>query len=641
MRKIDGAVRHELRAASDEVIEDAVKYADPMVLRGLLYQLTGDPEVATIKMKIEYMGYFETVIPQYEEDVVLLQRKAAAFLKSYRDAGAGSITIGPPERLPESLALIVGEPLPDSEVGLYIEYLALDPKLRSLRWQRAPDPKRLQESTVTIIGAGMAGLIAALELKRAGIPYTVIEKNGGVGGTWYENRYPGARVDVPSRAYTHTVGVDYCYPNPFCAWPENQKYFDWIADEFDLRKDIVFDTEVRALTWDEASASWEIRMNGPGGERVQRSRAVITAVGFLNRPNVPELEGRAEFQGLSWHTARWPQGVDMRGKRVAVIGTGCTGYQMVPELALEAAHVTVFQRTPQWLFPAQGYRSPFPPQVSWLDRNLPFHTNFMRFRTSYAAWYEKMTEVDPNFPDPHSCNASNKGARDACIAFLGSKLSDPELVATMTPPHPIWSARPVIVDPEYGILDAIQRDNVSLVTAGIKRINRTGIEALDGRQHDVDVIVFATGFHASEYLFPMTVTGRGGRTIEAQWGDGGARAYLSCMVPEFPNLWMLYGPNTNGALAPATCHEMVTLYAMQCIERLVLDDKRTIDVKEAAYWRHNRWIDKRNRRKVWSDSRAHTYYWTKYGRSATQNPLTAPELWRLLRQPDFADLEIR
>lgn len=641
MRKINGTLRHELRAASDEVIEDAVKYADPMVLRGLLYQLTGDPEVAAIKVKIQYMGYFETIIPQYKEDVALLQRKAAAFLKSYRDAGAGSITIGPPERLPESLALIVGEPIPESDVGLCLEYLALDPKLRSLRWQRAPKPKQLQEFTVTIIGAGMAGLIAALELKRAGIPYTVIEKNGGVGGTWYENRYPGARVDVPSRAYTHTVGVDFSYPNPFCAWPENQKYFDWIANTFDLRKDIVFDTEVRALTWDEASAMWEIRMHGPGGERMQRSRAVITAVGFLNRPNVPEFEGSAEFQGLSWHTARWPQGADMRGKHVAVIGTGCSGYQMVPELALEAAHVTVFQRTPQWLFPAQGYRSRFPPQVSWLDRNLPFHTNFMRFRASYAAWYEKITEIDPNFSDPHACNASNKGARDACIAFLVSKLSDPKLMATMTPAHPVWSARPVIVDPEYGILDAIQRDNVSLVTAGIKRINRIGIEALDGHQHDVDVIVFATGFHASEYLFPMTVKGRGGRAIDAQWRDGGARAYLSCMVPEFPNLWMLYGPNTNGALAPAACHEMVTLYAMQCIERLILDDKRTIDVKEEAYWRHNRWVDERNRRKVWSDSRAHTYYWTKYGRSATQNPLTAPELWRLLRQPDFADLEIR
>jgi 4-hydroxyacetophenone monooxygenase len=386
---------------------------------------------------------------------------------------------------------------------------------------------------------------------------------------------------------------------------------------------------------------WEIRMKGPGGERVQRSRAVITAVGFLNRPNVPEFEGSVEFQGLSWHTARWPQGIDTRGKRVAVIGTGCTGYQMIPELALDTGHVTVFQRTPQWLFPAQGYRSPFPSQVSWLDRNFPFHTNFMRFRTSYGVWYEKMTEVDPNFADPHSCNASNKAARDACIAFLESKLKRPELLATMTPSHPIWSARPVIVDPEYGILDAIQRDNVSLVTAGIKRINRTGIEALDGHQHDVDMIVYATGFHASEYLFPMTVTGRGGRTIQAQWSDGGARAYLSCMVPEFPNLWMLYGPNTNGSLAAPGVHEMVTLYAMQCIERLILGDKRTIDVKEEAYLRHNRWIDERNRRKVWSDSRAHAYYWTKYGRSATQNPLTAPEMWRLLRQPDFADLEIR
>jgi 4-hydroxyacetophenone monooxygenase len=199
----------------------------------------------------------------------------------------------------------------------------------------------------------------------------------------------------------------------------------------------------------------------------------------------------------------------------------------------------------------------------------------------------------------------------------------------------------VVVDPEYGILDAILRDNVTLVTSGIKRITRTGIEANDGRLHEADVIVFATGFRATEFLYPMTITGRGGKTIEQLWADDGARAYLGCMMPGFPNLWTLYGPNTNGGLPVSQFHEMTMLYAMQCMERLILDRKHSIDVKEDAYWRYNRLVDEGNSRKIWSDPRANTYWQTKHGRTASQIPFTGYEIRENLKRPDFDDLEIR
>jgi 4-hydroxyacetophenone monooxygenase len=480
-----------------------------------------------------------------------------------------------------------------------------------------------------------------VHLKRAGIPYTVIEKNSGVGGTWYENRYPGARVDTPSRGYAHLFSVDYPYPNPFCSWTENQKYFDWVADTFDLRKDIVFDTEVRALTWDEASSLWEIEVEGPGGPRTLRSNAVITAVGFLSRPNIPEIDGMRDFKGRSWHTARWPDAAGLEGKRIAVIGTGCTGYQTVPELALEAAHVTVFQRTPQWIFGVPGYRSPFPAQVSWLDRNLPYHRNFARLRTVPGGSISA-TEIDPAFDDPHAVSAGNKRMRDASIAFLERKLGDPALVATMTPPHPPWSGRPVVVDTEYSVLDALKRDNVSLVTAGIRRINESGIEAKDGTQHDVDIIVFATGFRPTEYLFPMTIRGRGGIRVEDLWKDGGARAYSFSMIPGFPNLWMIYGPNTNAGLGPGAFHELVTRYALECMERMILDGKKTVEAKQEPYRRFNRLVDERNRKKVWSDPRAHNYYWSaEFGRTPVMCPFLPAEIWRFLRHPNFEELDVR
>jgi 4-hydroxyacetophenone monooxygenase len=640
MTKLGAASRPELQAADDATIQDAIAHADPMVLRGLVYQLTGDPEVAATGVRAIQAGFVETVIPASEADTALLRRKGADFLKAYRDGGAGPIDVGPRERLPDSLGLMLGRTLEGEDLQHHLEELAIDPAARALKWRDRPDPDRLKDFTVTIIGAGMGGLNAALQLREAGFPFTVIEKNAGVGGTWWENRYPGARVDTASRSYTHIFGVDFPYPNAFCEWRENVKYFNWVADNFDLRRHIEFETEVRALAWDEAAAEWRIDLVGPAGPRTIRSRAVITAVGFLNRPNIPNIAGAETFAGPSWHSARWPEGVDLKGKRVAVIGTGCTGYQMIPELALEAAHVTVFQRTPQWLFPVPGYRSPFPPQVNWLDRNLPFHTNFMRARACTLDGLAHVAHVDPEFDDPHATCALNKRARDASVGFLERKLGDPALVAAMTPPHPVWSARAVVVDPEYSILDALKRDNVTLVTSGIARIEPCGVVANDGAPHEADVIVYATGFHATEYLYPMTITGRGGRTLEQLWAEDGARAYLGCMMPGFPNLWSVYGPNTNGALNVASFHEKVALYAMQCLEALVLGNGATMEVRPDAYWRYNQVVDARNATKAWSDPRAHNYYWTEHGRSAVMNPFFSAEMSGFLRTPDLADLEI-
>ncbi len=305
--------------------------------------------------------------------------------------------------------------------------------------------------------------------------------------------------------------------------------------------------------------------------------------------------------------------------------------------------MVAFQRTPQWLFGVPGYLSPFPPEVAWLDRNVPYYTNFMRLRTlgtGKAFW--RLTEIDPEFDDPHTVSELNRITRDASLAFLERKLADrPDLLARMTPEHPPWSARAVMVDADSCVLDALKRDNVTLVTDGIRRIDETGIETVDGVHHEVDAIVYATGFHASEYLFPMTVTGRGGRTLTDVWKVGGARAHRFCMVPGFPNLWSVYGPNTNGGLGPGAFHELVTRYALECMQRLILEDRHSIEPREDAYVRFNEDVDARNARKVWSDPRSGSYYWTEHGRSVVMCPFNGPEIFDLLRHPAFDELEIR
>jgi 4-hydroxyacetophenone monooxygenase len=265
----------------------------------------------------------------------------------------------------------------------------------------------------------------------------------------------------------------------------------------------------------------------------------------------------------------------------------------------------------------------------------------MRGGRGGGSWYLKMTSVDPDFADPHATSLANKRARDACFAFLESKIKEPALLAAMTPPHPLWSARVIMVDPQYSILDAVQRDNVTLVTDQIGRIHASGIETCAGARHEVDVIVYATGFRATDYLFPMAVTGRDGITLDDLWAEDGARAYLGCMMPGFPNLWSLYGPNTNGGLGASSYHEMVTVYALQCMERLIMSGERSVEVKQDTYWRYNRHIDDENSRRVWSDQRAQSYYWSKHGRSITQNPLMGPEMWDYLRRPLFEELVIR
>ena len=525
----------ELLDASDETIADAVLYADPMGLRGLLYYLTGDAEIAATKLGTVNRGFFMIPGVSDDDDLALLRRKTVELLQAYRAKGATSLA-GGDDRLPMSLRLATGLDLTDDEIDYYVEELGLPQFARQLHWEAAPPRERLDEFRVVVIGAGMGGLSAALELKRAGIPYVVVEKNAGVGGTWHENRYPGARVDTPIRGYTNTYGVNFQYPYPFCPWTENQRYFDWVADSFGLRDKIQFNTEVCSLTWDDTTAEWVVVTRGAEGEQTRRANAVITAVGFLNRPNVPDIPGMSDFKGESWHTAEWPEGFDLTGKRFAVVGTGCSGYQLIPELALEAEHVTVFQRTAEWLMGTPGYRSPFPPQVNWLDRNLPYYSNFVRARASVVTRsFTQLTEVDPDYvEDPHACNPLNKKMRDACVAFLQSKIHDPQLLATMTPPHPVWSARPVNCDPDYSVLDALLAPNTTLVTDGIRRINATGIEANDGSQHDVDVIVHATGFHATDYLFPMSITGRNGKEIHDVWADGGAVGVPRSDGPRLP-----------------------------------------------------------------------------------------------------------
>lgn len=637
------AVRPELLEASDDTIKDALEHADAMVLRGLLYQLTGDEalasEVPIDEVRAPLAGMKKTIADPAA--IAMIRDKAAAFLKDYRDAGAPEIPIGPVERLRRSLSLTAGTDVPLAELEMWKEQLAVDPYARGLEWSAEPPRERLEAFLVVVIGAGMAGLNAAVQLSHAGIPFTVIDKNPEVGGTWFENRYPGCRVDTPSRGYTHIFGANFPYPSPFCPQEENEKYVNWVADNFALREHMVHNTEVTSVTWDDREARWQVSANGPDGERSWRANVVITAVGLLSRPNIPHIEGIEDFRGEAFHTARWPSGTagDMRGKRIAVAGSGCTGYQLVAELAKQVDHLYLFQRTPNWIFEVPGYLSPYSPQVTWLDRNFPYLVNFARFATAWAqrpSLTAHPMEIDPTYDDPYSVSAANKQVRDLRVDYLRRKFADrPDLFEMMLPKQPALSHRPVLVDADDNIYDALLRDNVTLVPEGIAKVSEDGVVSHDGTEYPVDAIALATGFRANEFLLPMEVRGRDGLSTQDLWAKDGGRAYLGGMIPGFPNFFMLYGPNTNANVGFSAIHlqELITRFALECVEALITREKNSVEVTEEAYWRYNDELDRLAATKAWMDPRAHSYFTNEFGRSATNGAFDSRLLWAWLRDP--------
>jgi len=631
-------ITSELAQASDERLIDCLNHANPLTLRGLLYQVTGDDDLAAMPMETVPFGYSYMDKLVHESDVARVRAKALAWLKALRDSGTGEADLGPMERLPRSLELIAGHKIPDRELPMWIEETGLDPFARGLRWKGQPTREQKEGFLVVVVGAGISGISAAVQLKAAGIPFVVIEKNPGVGGTWFENRYPGIRVDSPSRGYLHLFSLEYPQAYSFCPGDDNVRYMEWVLDKHGLREHFVFDTEVDAMTWDEASQTWDIQAHGPEGRRSWRGNAVLSCVGFLSRPRHVQLEGLETFAGVACHTAQWPKDLDLSGKRVGIVGSGASGYQTTPVIAKIAAHTTLFQRTPSWCYATPGYVSELPEQTVWVDVNVPFYVNFARFYN--GSMYSpdnsmKMSRIDPTFEDPHARSSHNKAMRDGCVAFIEEKLgSRPDLVAKMTPAAPPMTSRPIRVDPDDNVYTALLQDNVELVTDPIERVTPRGVLA-GGVEHPLDVLVLATGFKANDFLWPMEIRGRGGLTPEELWSKDGPRAYIGSMLPGFPNLFMAYGPNTNnfGGLQIIALLEIEIRFALQCIAGLIETGQRSVEVTQDAYWRFNEELDREESQMIYRDPRVSNYYTNEHGRSCVNGPIDIRRMWHWLLDP--------
>jgi 4-hydroxyacetophenone monooxygenase len=493
---------------------------------------------------------------------------------------------------------------------------------------------------VVIIGAGMSGLLAGIRLQQAGVPFTIVEKNADVGGTWFENSYPDCRVDNPSHLYSYSFEPNHEWPNHYSPQPVLLAYFQRIADKHGLRKHIRFETEVEACVFDEARALWRVRVKDRAGEAEIVAKAVISAVGQLNQPRLPDVPGVGEFEGPAFHSARWRQDVDLTGKRVAVIGTGASAFQFAPEIAKIAERLTIFQRTPPWLAPTADYHDPVTPAERWLLEHVPFYEKWYRF---YLFWlltdgvYEAV-KADPDWTGgPGAVGPANAMLREALAYAISAQAADrPDLLPHLVPAYPFGGKRALRDDGRW--IAALKRPNVELVTEPIARITKSGIETEDGTARDFDAIIYGTGFTASQFLKTFKVTGRGGRELHEAW-DGDARAYLGMTTPGFPNFFILYGPNTNIVVNGSIIFfsECSVRYVIGCLKLLAETGAPTLEVRQDVHDAFNAKVDAANALMAWGAPQVNSWYKNAKGRVSQNWPFPLVDYWTATLAPNPAD----
>ncbi len=481
------------------------------------------------------------------------------------------------------------------------------------------------QTEVLIIGAGPGGLCAGIALARAGITdFVIVEKAAGVGGTWWHNRYPGAECDVESHLYSFSFEPKPDWSRPYAGQVEIRQYVEHVASKYGMLPYCRLGTEVQSARWLESTAQWRVQMTDG---RVITARVLISAIGMFNDIATPDIPGLNSFAGTTFHTARWLDDYDLRGKRVALIGSAASAVQTAPEIAPVVAQLDLYQRTPQWVVPKKD--TPFTE-----DELAYFRAHPDAVRAHRDELYEQL-QAAILFNNP-------KMLADAQAAGLRNiaQVEDEALRTRLTPEWSYGCRRPLLSNKYYPMFN---RANVRLLDRGIARIEPDGIVTADGEHRPTDTIILATGFETTRYLSALDVTGRDGLHIQDAWRDG-AMAYLGISTAGFPNLFMLYGPNTNNN-SLITMLELETEYAVRHIVKLLSSSKPAsnstwMDVRPDAMGTYNTQLQKDIAEiSVWrSDCRG--YYRAPSGRIVTQFPYTMTQYTQMLAADDAHAYEI-
>jgi 4-hydroxyacetophenone monooxygenase len=630
-------------STDDEIAEALLDVSIPTLLLSLVH-MSGNPDL--IRGRLRPAGLFLNEVQGYmtEEDKEEARALALQVIRDYRDRGCpepGPISL---ELLHEMMTWLVCEEVPEEYVPLLMEEMELDGR-DARRVEPVGTTTERQALPVVVIGCGQSGLLAGIRLQGAGIPFTIVEKNAGVGGTWWENSYPGARVDVGNHFYCYSFEPSDQWTEYFAQQPELQRYFQSVMDKHGIGPHVRWETEVLGATWNEASATWAVRTRTTGGtEDVLTARAVISAVGQLNRPHIPEIAGAETFAGPAFHSARWDHDVDLAGKLVAMIGAGASGFQIAPTIAPDVDHLTVFQRTAQWMFPNPNYHATVGPGVRWALHHLPFYGRWYRFLIFWPGCDKGLeaARVDPDYPDPQrAVSEMNELTRQMFTDWIvGQVGDDSDLIAKVVPDYPATGKRTLQDNGAW--LGALTRENVELVRTSIDHIEADAVVTADGERYPAEVLIYATGFRATEVLFPMDIVGRGGVDLRESWGERPA-AYLGITVPGFPNFFCMYGPGTNLAHGGSLIFhsECQMRYITQCLESLIAGGHSTMEPRPERYEDWHERSQKEMRGLVWSQpSIAHSFFKNSAGEIHVLSPWRIVDYWAWTKEPDLADFVI-
>ncbi|MGE0878194.1 MAG: flavin-containing monooxygenase [Acidimicrobiia bacterium] len=627
-----------------DFIRRAVEAAEPNALRTALYQATGDKELLQFEQAIELMdkGHLSrhSKLTIAEKDRPALYEKATTWLFENQTTFAEA---APSDgELRSLIELAMGRAISDEQFPeLKSEASFDDYPLFLAEWSGGVRPDLPPDFKVAVIGCGHSGVAMAVQLKNLGIPFEVYERRPEMGGVWSINRYPDIRVDTMSANFQHGFVKRYPWTEYFATGPEVRKYITDIALDFGVHDRIHFAHDVKTARFDEATSRWELEI-AHGGETIRTSvNFVISATGLFSNPKNLDIPGLDSFTGPVVHTTAWPDDLSVKGKRVAVIGNGSSGVQLLSRIAEEASEVYAYVRTPQWVTPQIYYGDPITPEFRWLLDHMPYYWNWDRF-----AWLSPSGESAGALfvPDPEwQANGGifskmSDELRDRLTTYIKTQTGNrPDLYERLIPKYPPW-ARRMIVDNNW--YKTLTDDHVELVTDPIGRVETDAVVTADGKRREIDIVVAASGFDVTKYLYPIDVRGRAGVTIEERWErDGvGPRAFWSITVPEFPNLFIMYGPNSQGG-AGGSLSSQLALWANHISCLIIGTIERgghEIEVRLDAFEDHNTDLDARTSRMIWldEDSRDRNYY-VSHGRVQSMNAWAPTEHWAAMTDPNL------
>lgn len=622
-------------------VERAVADADVNVLRMALFQATRDPDIAAVHAE-RVAGLVADTVVFSDDDTDLIRSKAVEYLMSG--------DLADDDRTPSN------DEITDLILMAEARHLASDDLLMRRRILSFPEWPFQRERTgekcvpagysVAIVGAGFSGIAMGVQLARLDIPFTIYERRSEIGGVWSINTYPDVRVDTLSASYEYSFEKKYPWTEFFASQSEVRTYLDHVARKHGVYEHIVFDADVTSARFDDVARTWTLTVaEAEQSPTTVVANVVVAASGIFATPRELPVEGAAEFAGRIVHTTEWDDSIDYAGKNVAIIGNGSTGVQLLSKVANEAASVTVYQRTPQWISPRAKYGEAISDELQWLFQTMPFYWNWNKYIAGFASndLRELLIADEQWIADGGVVNKRNDAMREMLVGYIRDQVNDREdLIEKLVPDYPPMTRRPVVDNQWYA---SLTRDNVELVTTPIERLTPFAVQTSDGTVRDADLIIAAVGFQTEKFLWPTEYVGANGVNLEEVWTVQGAQAHLGMTVPGFPNLFMLYGPNSqpvaSGAGLPIWL-ETWCGYIAEGILAMLDNGHASMEIRREAFDHYNEQLHKEACRLIYLSQTSTTrknYYVNQWGRLQISAPWDGEEYFAMCVHPRLSDFD--